>query len=307
MFEHLSPLAADVLSFLATYVVHSTCLLAAVSVYFCCHRGASPALRSRLWKFGATAGFLTAPLSLYWSPLTFPTDFAMAPPTSAPVTSVATAEEISFDREFAEEAFLPSPEIFSTDEVAEPLQLPLEEIMMTAEEIVVPVDPIAAEEWREVEPFVEVATEIAATVPTPILPFTQSGNRLVIILIAAGFCLLLGMARLLSQSFWVRRRFANCRPVHDGPAARELNKLLKQQRLTPKIRLLASPDYPEPVAFGLFRWHIVLPDRAAAELSREELRGLLAHELAHLVRRDLWWLFIGRLLCTAFAYQPLNF
>ncbi len=126
-------------------------------------------------------------------------------------------------------------------------------------------------------------------------------------LVFAIACFTLGMLRLMSQTLWVRRRFADCRLITGGPAFEELSGLIKEQRLRCRIRLLSSFDYSEPAAFGLFRWNIVLPQRAEIALTRDELRSLLAHELAHLVRRDTWWLVVGRLLCTAFAYQPLNF
>jgi hypothetical protein len=45
----------------------------------------------------------------------------------------------------------------------------------------------------------------------------------------------------------------------------------------------------------------------ARRLGRDELEALLAHELAHLVRGDVLWLWTGRLLCSCLAIQPLNF
>ncbi len=63
----------------------------------------------------------------------------------------------------------------------------------------------------------------------------------------------------------------------------------------------------EPFACGVFRWTIVLPAGIERQLSPVELKALLAHEVAHLVRRDTWWLWLGEVLCTCFAFQPLNF
>jgi BlaR1 peptidase M56 len=51
----------------------------------------------------------------------------------------------------------------------------------------------------------------------------------------------------------------------------------------------------------------VLPDGIEQQLSPSELTALLAHEVAHLVRRDPWWLVIGEVLCSCLAFQPLNF
>ena len=72
------------------------------------------------------------------------------------------------------------------------------------------------------------------------------------------------------------------------------------------MRLLSSNRCSEPIAFGLFRWTIVVPDGIETQLPRDELRALFAHELAHLCRGDVRWLWIGRVLCRCFAFQPLN-
>jgi hypothetical protein len=57
----------------------------------------------------------------------------------------------------------------------------------------------------------------------------------------------------------------------------------------------------------LFRWTIVLPEDALRTFEPSELYALLAHEAAHLVRGDAVWLWIGRIICSCFAIQPLNF
>ncbi len=64
---------------------------------------------------------------------------------------------------------------------------------------------------------------------------------------------------------------------------------------TPSRRLSASVNGPSS-----------LPQRAAHDLPEAELRTLLAHELAHLVRGDSTWLLISRLVCSCLAFQPLN-
>jgi len=74
-----------------------------------------------------------------------------------------------------------------------------------------------------------------------------------------------------------------------------------------RFRLLASPTFRQPAAFGVFRWTIVLPEDVLRNFDSSELYALLAHEAAHLVRGDALWLWVGRILCSCFAMQPLNF
>jgi beta-lactamase regulating signal transducer with metallopeptidase domain len=51
---------------------------------------------------------------------------------------------------------------------------------------------------------------------------------------------------------------------------------------------------------------ICLPRRVLAELTPLEQESLLAHELAHVIRRDTLWLQMGRLIESIAWFQPLN-
>lgn len=299
---NLAHYAAPILAFLATYLLHSTCLLAGVWLYFCWHRTARPALRSALWKVAATAAFVTAPLAL-WLPAVLP---------DSEVSTPAADHHSSADTPALSTIELPLNIPAETDDAATLDATPSDALTLD-----VGTDVPPADDFDELE---LAPPRIVATIPIPtsIVPPAKTTEivpppapwdpRIVIaVSVAAVGCFLLGLTRLWGQTIWLRRRFADCRLLTKGPAAEELASLLAQQRRSKKVRLLSSGHYAEPAAFGLWRWHIVLPTRAEAELTREELRSLLAHELAHLVRRDIWWLCIGRLLCTAFAYQPLNF
>lgn len=90
---------------------------------------------------------------------------------------------------------------------------------------------------------------------------------------------------------------------------------LKRLCPTGHIRLLRSRNLIsrsdsttwEPFACGLWRWTIVLPTTTEQHLTGGEVQALLAHEVAHLVRRDPWCAWIWETLCTCLAFQPLNF
>src|SRR5207244_13507506 len=61
---------------------------------------------------------------------------------------------------------------------------------------------------------------------------------------------------------------------------------------------------PSPVALG--RAEICVPELALSELGAEQQRSMLAHELAHLARRDSLWLAGASLIERCFFFQPLN-
>ncbi|MFM9961108.1 MAG: M56 family metallopeptidase [Planctomycetaceae bacterium] len=106
---------------------------------------------------------------------------------------------------------------------------------------------------------------------------------------------------LLVRSLWFRSRLRKARRMDRGRAVEILRELQPRAR----VRLLIVPGFSEPAAFGISRPTIVLPASCEA-LPREELRAVLAHELGHIVRGDVWWLLIGRVLTTVLGFQPLN-
>src|SRR5262249_56736333 len=70
-----------------------------------------------------------------------------------------------------------------------------------------------------------------------------------------------------------------------------------------RVTLTCSRTLPVPVALAR---EICVPVRALRELPQDELRALLAHEAAHVVRRDAAWLMIAAAVRTLGWWQPLN-
>jgi hypothetical protein len=99
-------------------------------------------------------------------------------------------------------------------------------------------------------------------------------------------------------------------PVTSGLVFEELAALLPRARALRgalrNVRASVSDAVSSPIAMGVLRPEIVVPRRALTELSRPLTRALIAHELAHHVRRDPLWSFLGHTLTTLFALQPLN-
>lgn len=115
-----------------------------------------------------------------------------------------------------------------------------------------------------------------------------------------------GVGRLIWTVLKLRRSlrgFKSCHPT----TRRSLDGLLRKNGIRRRVRLLACEENGEPFACGLFHWTIVVPHGIDTRLNKDELYALLAHEIAHLVRGDVFWLWIGQLLCTCFAFQLLNF
>jgi beta-lactamase regulating signal transducer with metallopeptidase domain len=117
--------------------------------------------------------------------------------------------------------------------------------------------------------------------------------RILLSLWLAG-CLLFGL-QLSATAFVLRRRLAACRLVSDSAVLRMLETVREQLGMNRAPTLLVSPEPISPCLIGTWNPRIVLPESILTESSPTRLRHVLAHELAHLVRGDLWtnWLLLA--------------
>ena len=91
------------------------------------------------------------------------------------------------------------------------------------------------------------------------------------------------------------------RTIRQGLAPALLREILGPA--ADRVTLSCSRTLRVPVAFAR---EICVPVRALRELPRDELRALLAHEAAHVVRRDAVWLIIAAAVRALGWWQPLN-
>ncbi len=113
---------------------------------------------------------------------------------------------------------------------------------------------------------------------------------------------LLLLARLLTAAVGLRRRLAGRRSIATGPLARLVDRLLAAAGRRRTVRLTRTDGIPVPIALG---GEICLPERALRELPRHEQETVVAHEMAHVLRRDPAWLLAGRVLGALFFFHPL--
>ena len=90
-----------------------------------------------------------------------------------------------------------------------------------------------------------------------------------------------------------------------GDLHSQLRTLAAEAGFTEDVRLTCSSRVPVPLALGLRQPEICVPPKALAGLTDEQQEGMLAHELAHLARRDPLWLVISHVLTWLF-FQPLT-
>lgn len=114
--------------------------------------------------------------------------------------------------------------------------------------------------------------------------------------------LLLG--RLALQHVWLFRVLAGRRPITDGPVPGMLAALRRNTAFWAPVRLTVSAVCPTPIALG--RSEICIPERFLTDLGLDQQRSALAHELAHLRRRDPLWQLTAGIVESVFFFQPLN-
>ncbi len=92
--------------------------------------------------------------------------------------------------------------------------------------------------------------------------------------------------------------------VEDQPIGAELRELAIHGGLSRAPRLMLSPLITSPCVVGHFRPTVLAPETMIVDLSAEERRMALAHEIAHLRRRDLWLAVVPSLAFSFFYFFP---
>jgi beta-lactamase regulating signal transducer with metallopeptidase domain len=152
-----------------------------------------------------------------------------------------------------------------------------------------------------------VATRTAVPVATaPATTATTTSNGawpwVLLSLVLAGS--VLGLVRVALGARSLRRQLAGRRDVIEDPLLETWLALCNKAQLTKRVRLSTSPALPSPVA--LMRREVCVPERAIDGLTPPQQESMLAHELAHVLRRDPAWLVASTIVEALFFFQPLH-
>ena len=95
------------------------------------------------------------------------------------------------------------------------------------------------------------------------------------------------------------------RPLADEALQVEAADLCRRLGLRRVPPLRVADGLASPLLLGLGRPAVLLPALVGSGSPHPELRLMLAHELAHLVRRDLWWNVLPQTAQRLFFFHPL--
>ncbi|HKW16903.1 MAG TPA: M56 family metallopeptidase [Terriglobales bacterium] len=152
-------------------------------------------------------------------------------------------------------------------------------------------------------PFLAVSriSGVGATFHTPELTLSSSlATRIFLAwaVIASIFLLRLGIS--LHHVYKIRHA---CKQIESAayPSLREVAGQFSSRH----IKLLVSDEVRIPTALGFFRPAVVIPAWTLRDLSGDELKVILLHELAHLRRGDNWTNLAQQLAKALFFFHPV--
>lgn len=113
---------------------------------------------------------------------------------------------------------------------------------------------------------------------------------------------LLGIVRSVVKLRHIARR---SHPLEFGDKQRAIDSVREIMGVAKLPPIAASSQVDGPSVVGVIRPTIVLPARLVALLGPSELRDVLLHETAHVLRRDHWIVLLQRVLGAMFWPHPL--
>jgi beta-lactamase regulating signal transducer with metallopeptidase domain len=148
--------------------------------------------------------------------------------------------------------------------------------------------------------WIHYAGNAATKSPAPITLPGSWAVYLFAIWAAIAALLLLRIGISLWRLHALRREFIPVDPEILDVSVQEILQRAENRRAT----LCTSSRVQVPAAIGLIEPVVVVPDWLLQELSAEELRQILLHELAHLRRRDDWTNLIQKVVKAIFFFHP---
>lgn len=329
-------LLAVVFVVMVTWLVHSSLLLGGAALLSRVHRNMSPRQTEWLWKTAILLPCLTTAiqcsspqaLALWqWelaspveakTPLTSEREIAAVPEPQIPLSTSNDTPKVAteWQMEILPEdppAIAEKPHDHKTEIANGPVPPPFSLELDREPDLQFSVAPALKKSQRtateQQNPPTEGKAAKQSNPPTQARPISEPATGTPwFVPFGVGVMIVMGMiggGRFIWLFVTTRKVTARARPLSAGLAYHELQQLLTRHGKTIEIQLVESDAISIPAAGGLFRRRIYLPRNIESRFDPEEVQALLAHELGHHVRGDVWWLWLGRVACHLLPWQPL--
>jgi beta-lactamase regulating signal transducer with metallopeptidase domain len=312
-------LAFEGLAFLLTYAIHSTLLLG-LACLIAPRLARSLAVRERVWKFAMFGALVTSLVQVGASMETPLFHWTLRPESQPQVELAARAEVPDEAPVFASEPSSEASEPVKARDSAATEAGNAQAELHAAQPESAPREPLAAPQTARIAPktantsprqatplALAPQVEQAAVVP-PSASVASTWRRWMTPGLAAWAAFAFAMLALFgAMCVRLARRMRGRRELTDGALREALDRLVPQAFPTGRrVRLFVVPELRTPMSCGFVRLSICVPPRALEELGPDEQESMLAHELAHLMRRDSLWLSLAWLVERVFFFQPLH-
>ncbi|MDC0720971.1 M56 family metallopeptidase [Nannocystis bainbridge] len=307
------PAVHTVVSWLGTYFVHSSVLVGGVWA-FTRFLPLDALTRSLLWKMSLVGGLFTATLQtgLGVEPLLGSVNVeagSLGPPGPPPMSATAMAPPplevaVAMPQVHGCVGCEPPGMLLADAEVTAMLAAPghvqVEHVVFVESATIGEFEPVVF----AAPSFVPPAPPLA---PGPVVAAggeSQAGLAAWIFAGLFGLGATLSLGRLGATAVRLRRGLRGRTPLRQGPLRERLARLMAHVRVPQdSVRLTMSERVGSPMA--LASREIVVPARAHGLAPRQQ-EAMLAHELAHVLRRDPAWQVLASVLEAALFFQPLN-
>lgn len=258
-------------AWMATLMVHSTVLIAAVWAMTRRTDWIRPAWRDVLWKTALVAPLLTTSLQLFAGVQPLGGQLGLPIPSASAVADRSEVEPAGWGiDEHPGEGLL---------------------VIDTATEPGFDTSPLRA---KPAPPAVSAPVGPLAQLPR----WWPMATVFVWAFVAAGL-----LAHLAWRYFVLRQRLSGRRLVEDESIIKEILELRQRAGVRRRIAVSELDGLRSPVAYG--RSDICLPAAMVRQTPASSLRTVLGHELAHLERADYHWLMVASVIEEALFFQPL--
>lgn len=285
-------MSAAIAAWVLTYLVHSTIFIVGAIVLSRWLRD-RPEHMSGIWKVALVGGVLTATVQVGLGVAPLGGRVTLEP--GGPVAPVVASEVAGLE---------PAPlDLVAGD------PLPPSRLATAPSEAPSSIDDAA---WPEAEPAAipmgarAVASSAEPSPPAiaPAVPRVPGWTLAIAIVVVLGASL--GLASVALAVRGLRRRLSDRRPLAEGVLLGMFRDLVARCGLRRRVGLSVSRSTTVPLAMGIARPEIVLPERATSGLATGQQHTMLAHELAHVFRHDPAWRMAALLAERVFFFQPLN-
>ena len=110
--------------------------------------------------------------------------------------------------------------------------------------------------------------------------------------------------KLIIQHVFFFKKINNRKSINHPTILNNLKALQQKANLSKKIKLSKTTELDSPILIR--NSEICLPENALINLDDNQLKGMLAHELAHIARKDYFWNCFIALMDVLFFFQPLH-